>query len=324
MFMKKDFAFIDAQRLRAHLSMRHGEVKIGERVVFAANSIEESLSSFNGKYVLLGLEEDIGPRANGGYGGAINAFKAFLSKFLNMQANHFMRTENLMILGRAKFECVETGFESLRVAVEEIDDFLVDILIQVYAANKIPIIVGGGHNNAYPLIKAYFLHHKKAINVMNLDPHADFRALEGRHSGNSFSYAIENGYLANYFVHGIHKQYNSENMLRRMEEFKVDYTCFEDYLDEKRKLIADARAFVDKHKEPFGVELDLDSIADMPTSAMTPMGWSLFEARQWLRQMIQGNTVYYNFTEGAPELHGTEYNKVGKALAYFVSDLIEK
>lgn len=324
MFMKKDFAFIDAQRLRAHLSIRHGEMKIGERITFASNSIEHSLSDFDGKYVLLGVEEDVGPRANGGYGGAIHAFKAFLSKFLNMQANHFMNTENLMILGRVKFECVETGFQSLRTVVEEMDDFLVDIIRKIFDANKVPVIVGGGHNNAYPLIKAYFLSKNRSLSVVNLDPHADFRALEGRHSGNSFSYAMENGYLTNYFVHGIHKHYNSENMLRRMEQYQVNFTCFEDYLDEKRILINDARAYVKSMNEGYGVELDLDSIADMPSSAMTPMGWTLFEARQWLRQMVEGDVVYYNFTEGAPELHGPEYNKVGKALAYFVSDLIEK
>ena len=95
-----------------------------------------------------------------------------------------------MLIGRAKFECVETGFDKLRETVHEMDEFLIDILVPIYKAGKVPILVGGGHNNAYPLMKAFFLAHNKKVNVANLDPHADYRALEGRHSGNSFSYAI--------------------------------------------------------------------------------------------------------------------------------------
>jgi hypothetical protein len=42
------------------------------------------LSNFIGDYVLLGVEEDIGPRANLGQGGAVFAFKSFLNRFLNV------------------------------------------------------------------------------------------------------------------------------------------------------------------------------------------------------------------------------------------------
>lgn len=58
-----------------------------------------------------------------------------------------------------------------------------------------PIAIGGGHNNAYPMLKGYSLAKKEKINAINCDPHADFRALEGRHSGNGFSYAVNDGYL---------------------------------------------------------------------------------------------------------------------------------
>lgn len=322
--MKKDFAFIDAQRQSAHLIRRNGEVKVGEKITFASGSIEESLRSFKGQYVLLGIEEDIGPRANGGFGGAMSAFKAFLSRFLNMQANQFMNTDNLMILGRAKFECVETEFESLRQAVGEMDEFLTEIIAKIYTYNKVPVVVGGGHNNAYPLMKAYFQTVGKTLDVVNLDPHADFRSMEGRHSGNSFSYAKHEGYLNSYTVHGLHKQYNSQEMLLRMEKEGVIFSCFEHYLDGERVLWSDAGEYAAIHKEGYGVELDLDSIENMPSSAMTPVGWSLFDTRRWLRQLAKRNPVYFNFTEGAPDLDSNGNYKVGKALAYFVSDLIEK
>ena len=42
------------------------------------------------------------------------------------------------------------------------------------------------------------------VAAVNLDPHADFRATEGRHSGNGFSYAYMDGALGFYHVVGLH------------------------------------------------------------------------------------------------------------------------
>ena len=36
------------------------------------------------RYVIFGIPEDIGPRANLGFGGADKGFHAFLTKFLNL------------------------------------------------------------------------------------------------------------------------------------------------------------------------------------------------------------------------------------------------
>jgi formiminoglutamase len=38
------------------------------------------------------------------------------------------------------------------------------------------------------------------VNAINFDAHSDFRILEGRHSGNGFSYAYEEGFLKKYFI----------------------------------------------------------------------------------------------------------------------------
>jgi formiminoglutamase len=37
------------------------------------------------------------------------------------------------------------------------------------------------------------------VNAINFDAHSDFRILEGRHSGNGFSYAYEEGFLKKIF-----------------------------------------------------------------------------------------------------------------------------
>jgi formiminoglutamase len=44
------------------------------------------------------------------------------------------------------------------------------------------------------------------VNAINFDAHSD-RILEGRHSGNGFSYAYEEGFLKKYFIFGLHEIY---------------------------------------------------------------------------------------------------------------------
>lgn len=324
--MKLDFTHIDSVRISTFLRPREGEAKIGEKINFASGSIDDSLTNFKGQYVLIGVEEDIGPRANLGQAGALFAFKSFLNRFLNMQVNQFVSIDNIMILGRVKAETLETGFAKRRQNVAELDNFLIELLKKVYLSGKTPVLVGGGHNNAYPLISAYAQVHKEKLNVINLDAHADFRILEGRHSGNSFSYAKNDGYLADYTVLGLHKPYNSEAMLLEMQRQSVNYSFFEDYLDGNRSLKQDTTAFLNRNEyKPFGIELDLDSITLMPSSAYTSSGWSVNEARVWLRTLSK-NTIpaYINLTEGACELGTPSDAILGKTLAYLVYDLINK
>ncbi|NQY12901.1 MAG: arginase family protein, partial [Henriciella sp.] len=73
----------------------------------------------------------------------------------------------------------------------------------VAGTGPIPIVIGGGHNNAYPILKGMSQGRHSTFAAINLDPHTDFRALEGRHSGNGFHYATEQGFLSHYFCLGM-------------------------------------------------------------------------------------------------------------------------
>ncbi|MEI9959443.1 MAG: arginase family protein [Ferruginibacter sp.] len=94
--------------------------------------------------------------------------------------------------------------EAYRHAVNIIDEEVENMLKVIAAAKKIPIVIGGGHNNAYPIIKGVAKGLVKAgaiplaqINCVNLDAHTDYGATEGRHSGNGFKYAEEDATWAN-------------------------------------------------------------------------------------------------------------------------------
>jgi formiminoglutamase len=300
-------------------SKRIGETKIGEKIELAS-TIKEA------KYVLIGIEENLGPQANGGLSGAENAFKAFLKRFLNMQSNRFLTGNELVWIGSIQQTTDFKNIETAKSAITELD-LLVETVLKPYIhQGLIPIVIGGGHNNAYPIIKTISEAANKAINVINLDPHADCRALEGRHSGNSFSYAKENGYLNHYSVLGLHKNYNSTYILDYLKKNNFYHTFFDDYILNPSQFDMDlTKVFLSISKDcKFGIELDLDAISFTPSSAFTPSGFNSLEARKYIKTLSKhSNCCYLHLPEAAPT-NETEEKITGKLTAYLVADFIQE
>ncbi len=159
---------------------------------------------------------------------------------------------------------------------------------------------------------------------MNCDPHADFRRLEGRHSGNGFSQAFEEGLLGAYYVFGLHESYNSKEMLGRLDKAGFRCKSFESLLTRGQcsfeEGLAEVNAYLNSAGFPVGIELDLDSIAAMPSSARSPVGFSLSDAARFLHGIAgaQNNVQYLHLPEGAPALGEDGERMVGRALAYLV------
>jgi formiminoglutamase len=65
----------------------------------------------------------------------------------------------------------------------------------------------------------------------------------------------------------------------------------------------------------------MDSIAYMPSSALSPSGWTLDQVRQFTHVFakIQKKVAYLNLTEAAP-ISEMDMLMVGKALSYLVRD----
>ncbi len=324
------------------LRTRQNEIKIGQDVlvITSEKNWEPELLKSDCKFVLLGIPEDIGVKANYGRGGAHTAWKPALDSFLNQQSNSFLTGKNICVLGHIyvddlmeKAEQLTTktkkDIELLRSLVTDIDTRVVDVITKIVAANKIPIIVGGGHNNSYPIIKGCSLALSKKINVINCDPHTDFRPLEGRHSGNGFSYAYQENYLNKYSVFCMHEQYNTSAVLTDFitDNAKLYYSTYEDVFVRENKTYSQTLnqniGFV--KQDSCGVEIDLDAITNVPSSAKTSSGLSPIQARQYAYQCgKQLNTMYFHIAEGAPILsHIKADNKTGKLIAYLISDFIK-
>ena len=312
------FEYFNSENLSQLFSVREGEEKLGQRVRVNSTPID-----LNGKFVIIGVAEDIGPRANLGFAGAEAGFNAFITRFLNVQSNRFLNGSEVVVYGvvRSSETFSNSDLVELRNTVEHLDLLLEEVLQVVFSSGGIPIVIGGGHNNAYPIIKAYSHVNQKKIDVLNIDPHADFRKLEGRHSGNSFSYAMQEGALGKYAVLGLHQSYNSESMLQDLEKQGVDFTFFEDYIDDKELFYRDLFKFEDKQ---FGLEIDMDTIKQMPSSAYTPSGFSVEEIRRALRFLANSSkVVYLHLPEAAPQ-NEREATFVGKVITYLVTDFIKK
>jgi formiminoglutamase len=321
---------------------RTNEIKIGEDVTVLKSEInwEEELLNSNCKFVLLGIPEDIGVKANYGRGGAHTAWKPALDSFLSQQSNEFLNGKEVCVLGHIFVEDLmekseslqaknKTDMTQLRNLVSIIDERVTEIITKIISCKKIPIIVGGGHNNSYPIIKGCSLALDKKINVINCDPHTDFRSLEGRHSGNGFSYAYKEDYMNNYSVFCMHEQYNTESVLKDFtaNNHHLYFSRYEDVFVRESKNYSDTLiqniGFV--KNDVCGVEIDLDAITNVPSSAKTSSGISPVQARQYAYQCgKQLSALYFHIAEGAPILsHIKADNKTGKLIGYLIADFIK-
>ncbi|WP_316802360.1 formimidoylglutamase [Pedobacter nototheniae] len=312
------FKLYNQEEINKLLIYREGEVKLAEKVQ-VVNALDEIKSS-TAKFVLLGIPEDIGVRANYGNAGAASTWKPGIVAILNIQSNKFLRGDELLVLGHFEIEEPnDASVEGLRNKVADIDNLVYPVIEKIVAAGKIPIVIGGGHNNAYPIIKGSSLALKKPIDVINVDAHADLRAMEGRHSGNGFTYALKEGFLNHYSIFGLHQNYNNETILNQIEEDpKLDAVFFDDVLKG-----SDHMGLLSKLSGHTGLEVDLDCIQNVLSSAETPSGFAVNDIRKLI---LTGNKnyTYLHLTEGASRMIDGRVNKLtSKLIAYLVSDFIK-
>jgi formiminoglutamase len=291
---------------------RIGEERIGDYLL--KQTISEA------KYVIIGIRECCGPLANNGRTGAQFAFSAFVKAFLNTQVHYNYPKNSMTILGEV-IELDNQGNSSLNDKVSELDEFLEQVLNVYVNPGQIPIFIGGGHNNALALMRWSAKHKKLA--VVNLDAHADLRSTEVRHSGNSFSTAMREGTLLHYSVLGLHEAYNNTYILEALKNDQIFHSFYESYLFQHRDLMEDLTNIL-RHfhtDTQVGLEIDLDSIAYMPSSALSPSGWSLDQVRKFTHLFVktQKQVAYLNLTEAAP-ITEVDALIVGKALSYLVRD----
>jgi len=336
------------QDILSLVKLRRFETKMGERVQVLGDTAEivNSIKSLSTKYVVIGIPEDIGVQANYGTAGTSTAWLSFLQAFLNIQSNDFFEGSEVAVIGHFDFGDIqfvidknaytdEEKIAAYRHAVNTIDEEVEGLVKQITSHGKIPIVIGGGHNNAYPLIKgaAKGLHQAQQvqlpqINCINLDAHTDYRPAEGRHSGNSFRYAEDDNFMQKYCVIGIHENYLPQNVwMDIVNNPFLDCITFEDiFIHEKRSFrqaVSHAIEFTDDNFS--GIELDLDCVENVLSSACSPNGVTPLQARQYVNLCAAHvKAAYLHICEGATRLSSGKTNdSTGRLISYLVSDFIK-
>lgn len=343
----KHFKFYQKQAVIALTKPRRFETKMGERIQ-TANGGEwpNVLHNATAKYVIIGIPEDIGVKANLGMGGADTNWTSFLQAYLNTQSNDFCSGEDTLLLGHFDFGDIKYLIENnalneqekvdaYRHAVHTIDEEVEQLIKTITSSGKFPIVIGGGHNNAYPLLKGaakglYKLNEipLAQVNAINLDAHADYRTMEGRHSGNAFKYAENDGYLGKYSIVGLHENYISQNVLVDIYNNPfMQYSTYEDiFLRERKSFMQAVGQAVDfTHDNYTGIELDMDAIQNTLCSASTPTGISALLARQYITYTARhARAAYLHICEGATQIaDGRKDENTGKLISYLVTDFIK-
>jgi formiminoglutamase len=346
----KHFKFYNKEDVLSITKLRKYHSRVGERVqVIKAGSddMTAALRQSSARYVLLGIPEDIGVKANYGVGGADTAWLPFLHSLLNFESNDFFPADNILLLGHFDFGDVkfliennalsqEEMIEAYRHALIDIDSQVEDMVKSIVGAGKIPIVIGGGQNNAYPIIKATAKSLHKfdkipiaQINAINVSATSGFAAAEGRHSGNAFRYAGLDGYLGKYCIVGL-----QETAIPQGELMDVHGDPFIDFVSYEEIFIRERRNFIQaiSHATGFtednytGLELNMNAIAMSLSSHAAAPGIGFLHARQYLSFAAQDSKVaYLHITEGAVQLKDGRRNEfTGQVIATLVADFVKE
>jgi formiminoglutamase len=325
----ENFTFFNTNDISRHIQHRDGEIKFGESLVTVSEL--DQLTECDTDYVLFGIPEDLGIIANFGNSGASKTFQHVLSSLLNIQNNIFNNPKNLLVLGQVNCDAFykeakkmnpesENYRTQLGEIVSKIDDVVTAVVKAIIESGKTPVVVGGGHNNSYGIIRGASIALENPINVLNIDAHSDLRPTNYRHSGNGVRYALEENYLNKYHVFGLHKNYNSQEIFDFMDDTKVlNYFLYEDalHLTTLDKCIR-VKNGVDFLNRTFGFELDCDAIGGMNSSAQTPSGFSIRDIRTFIKLIKKEHVHYFHICEADASKDET----IGKTISYFISDFI--
>jgi formiminoglutamase len=276
---------------------------------------------------LIGVPEDIGVRANYGRAGAAAAYQDFLRYFVGLPMPQSAKWNHISCLGEVQLDdlmqrssqldmqSLEDG-QTMSELVKETDQRVQSVIDYILKEDVVPIVIGGGHNNVLPILRAVKKKLGDPVNVINIDAHTDLRSTSGRHSGNGFSYGFAEGLIDKYHLLGLQEMYLTDAMRNTMAENRVSYTTLQQM--NQTKALNDCSDFI---SQPFILEIDMDVVADFPSSAQNPNGLTLQKLLATCDNLLKGKKpLSIHICEAAPK-YGYA-GQTAKALQHLVYTLI--
>lgn len=190
---------IDAHHLRWHQVVNH--IKIQDLVLF------------NDTWIYLGFSGDEGVRRNRGRTGAKGGPESI------------RRAASGLPVPKHEFEIPDLGDYVAGSDLETDQLELCDLVCNIHKSNNRSVLVGGGHEIAYP----HFLGLKKAfpnkrIGIVNLDAHYDLREVDpsiGSTSGTGFYQILSEYPETGYLILGVNESSNTQILRNRAEALDI-------------------------------------------------------------------------------------------------------
>lgn len=266
---------------------------------------------------VIGFECDEGVRRNQGRRGAAKAPNAMRQALASVP---WKLPAGKRVLDVGNIRCKG---EALEEAQGELGQAVADLL----SKSVTPIILGGGHETLYGHYLGVRQHIGKeaSLGIINIDAHFDLRSYETQpSSGTMFRQILESDGNSRYFVLGIQRYGNTQELFDKADELGVRYLYEEEMTEARIDDIASAlNAFIDKHDSiMLTLCTDVLNAAFAPgVSAPSPFGLTPMLVRSLIR-IVTGHkkTLSFDVCEVNPDLD--ENGRTIKLGAYLTNEAI--
>ncbi len=292
---------------------------VADRATFRYHQVVETVDMQAAKdgCAIIGFECEEGVRRNKGRLGSAKAPNALRTGLANLPWR-FPETAQLFDVGN--IACIGAELEAAQIQLGK--------AVGTLLSNRVtPIILGGGHETLYGhyLGVREFLGPDASLGIVNIDAHFDLRPYdEQSSSGTMFRQILENDANASYFVTGIQRYGNTQELFDRADLLGAAYIHEDEMIPGQLENLMDSLdAFMDKHDAVMlTLCTDVLNAAFAPgVSAPSPFGIEPSTVRAIIRKVTgHEKTRSFDICEVNPALD--ENGKTVKLGAYFVNEAI--
>ncbi|AYB38265.1 formimidoylglutamase [Brevibacillus laterosporus] len=198
---------------------------------------------------------------------------------------------------------------------------------KIFSKSATPIILGGGHETLYGHYLGVRKHIGKdaTLGIINIDAHFDLRSYENQpSSGTMFRQILENDKNSRYFVLGIQRFGNTQELFDKADELGTQYIYEEDMTEERMdNIISALNEFIEKQDYVMlTLCTDVLNAAFAPgVSAPSPFGLTPMVVRTLIRRITaHKKTLSFDICEVNPVLD--ENGRTVKLGAYLTNEAI--
>ena len=277
----------------------------------------EKLESLNETCVIIGFESEEGVRRNKGQLGAAKAPNALRSELAKLPWK-LSKEKRLADIGTIK--CIGNDLEKSQKQLGE-------VVNEVLNKKMIPIILGGGHETAYGHYLGVRNHigEDAKLGIINIDAHFDLRPYDVQtSSGTMFRQILEQDENSNYFVLGIQRYGNTQELFDKADELDVTYIYEEEmHRGQFEQVNTALEKFIQKHDYiMLTLCTDVLNAAFAPgVSAPSPFGLDPTIVRAIIKAVTSHDKVLsFDISEVNPTMD--ENNRTVKLGAYLTNEAI--